>query len=792
MQKPPESRTILRWAFLVLGMFLIVRPDIPLNVVLSLRSLTAFLFANNRRLQDLALIPAMLILMQSGVLSLITAWGLHRGRRWARWTGLFTCLSLLPGFPWFTLIGVVGLLVLLTVPIKVEGTSSQATTNQTKDYWSAARDSRMQKVITFISGALIIAGVDGSWWLARRVGLPESTMRWEWWIWLFVLSLANIAIHELGHAFAAWTMHHRIRAISIGPLTFSKTHHGYSFRIQWSQLLELRGYTSSVPTFREHVRLQQVFVVAAGPLASLTTGVLALATFLSLQGTRWEGYWEFAALYGVIAFTTTLASLSPFGYTDGSMLMHLIMWTPPGQMLVDNNIAAHMHDEAILCFEEADFIKQVSLCEQLLEHTQKWGESNSATIAIAQQQLGSARAALGDWTLAETAFRECLHFETECAANLALAANAWALLHSVCVHRMNVPEAERVYPQALAILELRKKNRTGSGVAVTSAMLAELHQRAGQVREGLHEAGIGLSHLPFSRQHYSLRAVLLAAKAYCEIRTGSVDSGLSSAAAAAEIVRSGKIPDSSQNLAWSRIGELGVNLVRAGHPERGIELLLETISRLELGGAHTTAKRHRIKTAQILRHLTRYDEAEKTLTEGADSLPACLVRALLREQAELKLITGRFEEAAHNCQRLVSLWHAEPNASTEVASAESIYATACLEACDYDRAKFLANQALGLLTEWQHPDALRCQVTLALVNWRSDSNSIVAPLSEAKTQIERTNLLTPIEKAQFLDEEANRLKKHSRPSEAEDFRRSSTAQLHPIAETQVSASLAYM
>ena len=95
--------------------------------------------------------------------------------------------------------------------------------------------------------------------------------------------------------------------------------------------------------------------------------------------------------------------------------------------------------------------------------------------------------------------------------------------------------------------------------------------------------------LPFGRDHHSLRAILLAAKAYCEIRTGAVDSGLSSAAAASEIVRSGKIPHSDQNLAWSRMGELGVNLARAGHPKPGIQLLLETISQLELAGAHCQA-----------------------------------------------------------------------------------------------------------------------------------------------------------------------------------------------------------
>jgi len=724
MQNLPKRRTILRWAFLAFGMFWIIRPDAWINAVFSWRPLAAFLFANNPRNRDLALIPVFFIFGQSGIFSLITAWGLQRGQRWSRWTGLFACLSLLPGFPWFTLIGVMGLLVLVTYPITFEDTLPQAATYQTKDYWSAARESRMQGVVLFVSGALLIAGLDGSWWIARRLGLPESTMRWEWWFWLFVFLLLNTAIHELGHACGAWTMHHRIRAVSIGPLTFSKRRHGYSFRVRWNQLLETGGYMSSVPTLTDHGRLQQILVVAAGPLASLAWGLLASAVFVSLPGTRWSGYWESVAINAVVAFTTVLISLVPFGYSDGSMLMHLILWTRPGKMLIDANIAAHMQEEALQRFEEADFTKQVSICEELLQHAQKWGESNAGTIAIAQQGLGSARAALGDWTRAETALRACLRFETECAANQSLAANAWALLHHVCVHRLNAPEADRVYPQALAILELRKKNRSGSRAALTGAMLAELHQRADQVQEGLHEAALGLQRLPFGRDHHSLRAILLAAKAYCEIRTGAVDSGLSSAAAASEIVRSGKIPHSDQNLAWSRIGELGVNLARAGHPEPGVQLLLETISQLELAGAHITAKHHRIKAAQILRHLTRHEEAAKTLAGGSDSLPDCLMRALLREQVELKLVTDRFEEAVHDCDRLVSLWGSEPNASTEVASAESLYARACLEVGDYDQAELVANHALNSLIQWQHPDALRCQVTLALANWQNHRDPV--------------------------------------------------------------------
>jgi len=167
------------------------------------------------------------------------------------------------------------------------------------------------------------------------------------------------------------------------------------------------------------------------------------------------------------------------------------------------------------------------------------------------------------------------------------------------------------------------------------------------------------------------------------------------------------------------------------------------------------------------------------------------MRALLREQVELKLVTDRFEEAVHDCDRLVSLWRGEPNASTEVASAESLYARACLEVGDYDQAALVANQALNSLIQWQHPDALRCQVTLALANWQN-RDPVATSLSEAKTQIETAKLLTPVEKGQFFEEEAKCLQKHSRFSEAEDFRRSSETQIHAVAETQVSVAFGYM
>jgi hypothetical protein len=124
---------------------------------------------------------------------------------------------------------------------------------------------------------------------------------------------------------------------------------------------------------------------------------------LSLAGTSWARYWEFIAMNAVLAVIYVLISAVPIGYSDGSMLFHLLTWTPHGQLLVDNNASAQIQDEARACFEDANFDKQVHLCENLLERSQHWGNKNALAIAVGQQQLGSAKAALGDWTGAEVA-----------------------------------------------------------------------------------------------------------------------------------------------------------------------------------------------------------------------------------------------------------------------------------------------------------------------------------------------------------------------------------------------------
>jgi hypothetical protein len=773
MRELRDARVILRWAFLVLGVFLVIRFDLVLNSAWHLSPLAKVVFPNDPREQNIFVAVAMFVIMPCALLCLATAWGLERNKRWSHWTGLLACITLLPGAPWFTLIGAIGACVLLINPPRLGTTEIPATlalSKQTTDYWTAKRQlTRSQSIIYLALGACLIGALNGSIWVAKRIGLPEWNLGWSWWAYLFAFGLANTALHELGHAGMAWIMHDRLRAISIGPFTLSKTPVEYKFQFHFRRLFETGGYMGSVPTTGENLRLKRIAIGAAGPIVSLSSGLLMLRLFFSLPGTEWQGYWELVAPNAVLALWYALISIIPIGYSDGSMLFHLVLRTHAGRLLLDNVVLAQLDEEAAASRGRADLDKQVVLREQMLNRALKGGEANAMMIAICHQQVGSAKLCLEDWIGAQTEFRECLQFEAECALNPPILANSSALLHKTCVERHDVLGSERAFRSAIGVLERRKKDRDSAGRALTNAMMAELHQRAGKFEAGLDEAIAGLSVLPSGRTHAELRAALYSAQAVCQIASGFVNSGLLAANHAAQIIRSGEIPQARQNLAWNRISDLGQRVSRAGQPEFAVSLLREAIERLELGSASVAAAQSRIKLAAVLRDLGRLEEAFHSLPNPA-ALSAVIQRALLAERTELHLLAQRPEHAISDCQQLLALWRAELGAATETAAAEGLLARAFLDAGDSAQAKARARNAAEVLRPWQHPEGARCLITTALARWRTSREWTDGCIAQVLQQIQADPLLWPAEKARFLEGEADRLEGYGRSEDAQTLR----------------------
>jgi len=770
--QPAKLKRTVRWAFLVLGFFLIIRADLVLTSVYSARPLFEFIFPDARS-QNIALAVATIVVLSAGLLSLATAWGLDGDSKWGRWTGLLASIALLPAWPWFSAIGFAGILVILTAPLDAKQQQIAETAPPappvTDDYWTQAKTSNSQAVLIALYGAFVIAGVNGAFWLAEHEGLPEFEMGWHWWLYLAPLALINTAIHELGHALVAWTLHHRIRVISIGPFTWSRTHHGKSFETQWKRLLDSSGYMGSVPRFREHLRLQLIAVIAGGPISSAFVGLLMLALFLGYAGPRWQQNWEVVSLCGVIGFSYAIIGMIPLGYSDGSMLFHLAFRTHAGQLLLDGSRIAQIGEDAELCQQQADFEKNLALKELMLRHAAARSQGNSMMLAICLQSLGYAKLVFEDWPGAERELRKCLEFEAECAANTPLRANALSLLHCACVERHNVDESIRLYTRALEVLSQRKAENRSLHLAVTTTMLAQLHERAGYFDEALREATNGLHILPHPGKHDALRAMLHAVDAQCQTCCGRIEIGIHSARTAASIVRSKQLPVGERNLAWNRISELGDILWRAGQPAIAIELLREAIANLESANAKNAAARQKIKLAAILRQLGKTDEATGLLPQE-DGLPVVLRRYLLAERANIHLSLRHSEIALADLETLIELWRAEPDAKAETALAQSLLAAAYLELGNDAEAEMLAGRAIAVLEPWKHYEAMRCRVTLALAHLRMGRPWAATGIEVSVEQIHADPLLRTAEKVRVVEAEAIRLEQYGRTSDAQCLR----------------------
>jgi tetratricopeptide (TPR) repeat protein len=758
MPIPSDRRILLRWIFFVSGWILLLFPSFVVRSVLGIDTWAAHAYPGNHRQQALLFSVATLDLLVSALLCLVTARGLKRSRRWSRWTGVCACAILLFGFPWMTIAGAAGLYTLL---FKLPRLEAPPAPKQTTDYWTRKRKSWLQQVFIYI-GFFMAVGPGMGWFqhYAHRLGMPAWHSNGKGLLYLFVFGLFITAVHEMGHATMAWALYHRVRVINIGPFTFSNIGHGYQCHFQWKQLLNSGGHVASIPSGGANIRLKVITMIAAGPAASLLNGLLMLAVFLSLPGTRWQGYWSIPAFICVLALFDGVLNLLPVGYSDGSMLFHLILWTRHGRVLIGHLQAAQMHEDADGYHKQADFEKEVELREAALRCALEGGEGGAVAIALCHQSLGHARLALEDWPGAEAEHRKCLGFEAECALHPPLAANTWLGLQRACFERHHVAEAGRAYACALPVLEGRKKDRDKIGLAVTKAMLAQVHHRAGSFDKALQEIADALRILPAGRDRLMMRAILYSTQAQCELGQGSVERSLAAARQTADIVRSGKLPSTERNLGWDELGELGEGLWQLGQGALAVELMREAIEQLELGGAAATAAQYRIKLSAALRQLGKLDEAWQCLPKDA-GLSTASRRCLLAERAGLHLAAGRTEEAVDDARELVALWQTAPNEPvTETAVAEALLAKAYLDAGDYAQAEAFARKAGDVLGPWQHFETAGCLVTLALAQWRATSEWGPACMDEVERLIEADPLLSPAAKSRILETETARVERH--------------------------------
>ncbi len=90
---------------------------------------------------------------------------------------------------------------------------------------------------------------------------------------------------------------------------------------------------AAVPVSENHIRSSEMIVVFAGPFAWLNASLLCWFVSLKATGTPLQDYWGLAAVLAIMFAADFATNLLPIGYSDGSMLWHLLLWTKHGQDL---------------------------------------------------------------------------------------------------------------------------------------------------------------------------------------------------------------------------------------------------------------------------------------------------------------------------------------------------------------------------------------------------------------------------------------------------------------------------
>jgi hypothetical protein len=146
----------------------------------------------------------------------------------------------------------------------------------------------------------------------------------------FLLVLAGVALHELGHLTGAAFAGAHILGASIGPLYFERRRRGV--RIQWRRSPRgLAGMAFAVPDTSKPIRRQMLAYVAAGPLANVLAAAICVTLVWGIpyQAQTW-GQAAYLA-FGLLNAAMAVANLLPVRNAHASDGWQLARWWRSGE-----------------------------------------------------------------------------------------------------------------------------------------------------------------------------------------------------------------------------------------------------------------------------------------------------------------------------------------------------------------------------------------------------------------------------------------------------------------------------
>jgi tetratricopeptide (TPR) repeat protein len=615
---------------------------------------------------------------------------------------------------------------------------------ETEQFWDRKRKSPYRFVVALVHAALIWGGLV----------ILIRTRHFQGVGGIYLISAGFIfvtTIHELGHAAVAWALGFKFHAINIGPLTIVKDHFGHRHvRFDWNRLTGHGGYAAAVPVSEEHLRSNAIMMVFAGPFASLNAGLLCFLIYLKLPDSGWEEHWGIPGMLAILFIADFVCNLIPVGYCDGTMLLHLLLWTKHGQDLYAIHLAAKTQDEASERLVQQDFAGEVQLRRKALDQLLARGDSPSPRLGHSYQSLGYALLNHSQRREAAAHLNKSLEVFALCRdIGPIYEANSWkALAH---IHRLdqNPEEAQKAIYAALMAFEKGRTASTGrrSEASILAAM-AHLHADARNYELGRRTVEEALALIPDGPKHLVHKADLLLVRMRCEAGLLDFTQAKRCAIEAAQILRSPEIPETERSHAASSIGGLAASVWMTGAAENAADLFEESIRALEQRGPSSRAAELRVVLATVLRRSGRLIDAEAALPPESALEPERR-KTLLQERAEIFAETGRISQAVADAQEVLKLVEENPEESVvELATAQAKLAEYLLAAGKLAEATDFARHACDVLVPRNHPEGAGPLVTLALIK---NDESREPFIEHARKLIQNAPLLEAGSKAYDLE-----------------------------------------
>jgi hypothetical protein len=149
---------------------------------------------------------------------------------------------------------------------------------------------------------------------------------------LLAALLITTVLHECGHAVTGLALGMKLRAFIVGPFQWRIRDGRWKFQFIPAKFLSAGGATALVPTNPHQSIAKYIWMIAAGPLANLFTGLIATFLAITAVGRPYELYWQILALIStlsMISFAVNLIPVRPEAhYSDGARIYQILRGGP--------------------------------------------------------------------------------------------------------------------------------------------------------------------------------------------------------------------------------------------------------------------------------------------------------------------------------------------------------------------------------------------------------------------------------------------------------------------------------